>query len=138
MRMENNREDADDGHLLYVSTTYAKEKLIVSGHINRKKDGTLSLASRQKKFGLNKSRFQGIISASQAFPVRKSGLNAIIYPASTETAAYYTPQPVSISIASPLPAEKNSRVKAGLLEPLVSANTIADEKSRLGESDPPQ
>jgi hypothetical protein len=57
--MVNDHEDTDDGHLLYVSTKHAREKLIISGHINRKKDGILSQDGK-RNLGLTNPDFRGL------------------------------------------------------------------------------
>jgi ATP-dependent exoDNAse (exonuclease V) beta subunit len=135
-RLEDDRAEAEDNRLLYVAATRAKEKLIVSGHVKRKKDGMLSLAGWLGKFGLDQIQIAGEMSTPQQFPLN-NGLAAVLYPVSAVDVPP-APQPDSVSIGSPLPVGEGLGVRADLLEPLAPATPVIDEKTRTRESDPPQ
>jgi len=130
-RLEDDRAEAEDNRLLYVAATRAKEKLLVSGHVKLKRDGTLSLAGWLDKFD-----FLREMSTPDHFPL-KNGISATIYPASPADVPT-APQPDSASDYSPLPRGEELGVRADLLEPLISNIPLAEEKLRARESDPPQ
>ena len=67
-RLEDDHEEAEDARLLYVAATRAKEKLLISGHVKRKEDGSLTLAGWLGKFP-----FLGM-SEPDAFPLNQDGL----------------------------------------------------------------
>ena len=129
-RLEDDHEEAEDARLLYVAATRAKEKLLISGHVKRKKDGSLTLAGWLGKFP-----FLGM-AEPDAFPLNQDGLFAAIYPVSTVDASD-SPQPVispkGISVPQARPPQKSD-----LLEPLALPASVADDKSRLRYVDPPQ
>jgi len=128
-RLEDDHEEAEDARLLYVAATRAKEKLLISGHVKRKKDGSLTLAGWLGKFP-----FLGM-AEPDAFPLNQDGLFAAIYPVSTVDASD-SPQPVispkRISVPQARPPQKSD-----LLEPLALPASVADDKSRLRYVDPP-
>jgi ATP-dependent helicase/nuclease subunit A len=129
MRTENDRGDAEDRRLLYVAATRTREKLIISGHVKRKKDGTLSLTGWLGKFGLDQIQIPDEMSVPQRFPL-KDGLIATIHPSS---------QANVLSACQPVPIlQSESHHKSDLLEPLSPVIPATDEKSRAVESDPPQ
>lgn len=128
-RLEEDRAEAEDNRLLYVAATRAKEKLLISGHVKRKRDGTLSLAGWLEKFGLDQIQLVDEISGPQHFPLN-GGLSATLYPVSADE-VLPTRQPDS----SP---ETESSPRSDLLEPLAPTPPVADEKTRARESDPPQ
>jgi len=122
-RLEDDRAQAEDARLLYVAATRAKEKLLISGHVKLKKDGTFSLSGWLNKFSFLE------MSTPEHFPIN-DGIYAAVYPYSQadEPAA---PQPDST------PQTESPR-KSDLLEPLTPSPPLADEKTRARESDPPQ
>ena len=122
--LEDDRAEAEDNRLLYVAATRAKEKLLVSGHIKLKKDGTLSLAGWLDKFD-----FLREMSTPGHF-LLTDGISATIYSSSPDSASD-SPQP-----AEAFPAE--SPPESDLLPPLAPASPVSDEKTRARESDPPQ
>ena len=122
-RLEDERAEAEDARLLYVAATRAKEKLLVSGHVKQKKDGTLSLSGWLSKFSFLE------MSTPDHFPLN-DGILAKIYPYSQADVSP-TPQPDSTS-------QTESPRESDLLEPLVPNIPIVDEKTRARESDPPQ
>ncbi len=134
-RLEDDRAEAEDNRLLYVATTRAKEKLIVSGHVKRKKDGALSLAGWLGKFGLDQIRMDGEMSTPQQFPLN-SGLSATLYPVSAAHVPS-APQPDS-PLHQGVGLGVMVDVRADLLAPLAPATPIIDEKTRARETDPPQ
>jgi ATP-dependent helicase/nuclease subunit A len=129
-RLEDDHEEAEDARLLYVAATRAKEKLLISGHVKRKKDGSLTLAGWLGKFP-----FLGM-AEPDAFPLNQDGLFAAVYPVSPVDASD-SPQPVispkGISVPQSRPPQKSD-----LLEPLALPASVADDKSRLRYVDPPQ
>ena len=129
MRVENERNDAEDHRLLYVAATRAKEKLIVNGQIKRKKDGTLSLAGWLEKFGLDQIQIPAEMSAPQNFPL-KNGLVAAIHP--------FSGAGVLSAHQSDPTAQTESHPESDLLSPLASVTPAAEEKSHARTSNPPQ
>jgi ATP-dependent helicase/nuclease subunit A len=123
-RLEDYRAEAEDARLLYVAATRAKEKLLVSGHVKLKKDGTLSLAGWLGKFD-----FLREMSMPGHF-LLTDGISATIYSSSPDSASDF-PQP-----AEAFPAE--SPPESDLLPPLAPASPLADDTLRARESDPPQ
>ncbi len=130
-RHEDALEDAEDNRLLYVAATRAKEKLLISGHVKQKKDGTPSLSGWLSRFSFLE------MSTPEAFPLNQPGLTAALYPFS-QTDASDSPQPDSVSTGSPLPVGEGLGVRADLITPLTPSLPLTDDKSRARESDPPQ
>jgi ATP-dependent helicase/nuclease subunit A len=137
-RLEDDRAEAEDNRLLYVAATRAKEKLLFSGHVKLKKDGTLSLAGWLGKFPF-------LEMATPEHSLLENGISAKIYPAS-QTDASDPPQPDSASTDSLLPAEEGlvrpaelvEVVRPDLINPLTPSPPLPDEKTRARELDPPQ
>jgi ATP-dependent helicase/nuclease subunit A len=122
-RLEDDRAEAEDTRLLYVAATRAKEKLLVSGHVKLKKDGTFSLSGWLSKFSFLE------MTAPEHFPINDRIYAAVYsYSQADEPAV---PQPDSTSRAEP-PRESN------LLQPLARSPSLADDKTRARESDLPQ
>ncbi|MBN1451542.1 MAG: UvrD-helicase domain-containing protein [Anaerolineales bacterium] len=130
-RLEDDRNEAEDARLLYVAATRAKEKLLVSGHVKRKKDGSLTLAGWLGQFP-----FLGM-SAPDDFPLNQDGLTAVFYPVSPVDASN-SPQPAPVSTNSPLPQGEGAGVRPDLLAPLTPPTLVSDDKSHLRHADPPQ
>ncbi len=130
-RLEDERDEAEDARLLYVAATRAKEKLLVSGHVKRKKDGSLTLAGWLGQFP-----FLGM-SAPDDFPLNQDGLTAVFYPVSPVDASN-SPQPAPVSTNSPLPQGEGTGVRPDLLAPLTPPTLVSDDKSHLRHADPPQ
>jgi ATP-dependent helicase/nuclease subunit A len=129
-RLEDDHEEAEDARLLYVAATRAKEKLLISGHVKRKKDGSLTLSGWLDKFPfLGKSE-------PDAFPINQDGLFVALYPVSPVDASDF-PQPVTTLKESPV-TQAESPQKSDLLEPLALPVPVDDEKSHLRYADPPQ
>lgn len=142
-RHESDLDDAEDRRLLYVAATRAKEKLLISGHVKQKKDG-LSLNGWL-------SHFSFLDDLTPEHPLLSDGIYAALYP-SSQADASDSPEPDSVSTDSPLPAGEGLGVRADsplpageglgvradLLEPLASADSPTDDKTRARESDPPQ
>jgi len=122
-RLEDDRDQAEDARLLYVAATRAKEKLLISGHVKQKKDGTLPLSGWLSKFSFLE------MATPEHFPIN-DGIYAAIYPYS-QTDEPAAPQPDSTP-------QTDSPRKSDLLEPLAPNIPLADEKTRARESDPPQ
>ncbi len=128
-RLEDDHEEAEDARLLYVAATRAKEKLLISGHVKRKKDGSLTLAGWLDKFP-----FLGM-SEPDAFPINQDDLFAAFYPVSPVDTSD-SPQPVTTLKETPISQAKSPR-KSDLLEPLALSVPVDDDKSRLRYADPP-
>ncbi|MGD8403309.1 MAG: UvrD-helicase domain-containing protein [Anaerolineales bacterium] len=129
-RLEDDHEEAEDARLLYVAASRAKEKLLISGHVKRKKDGSLTLAGWLGKFPFLE------MSEPDAFPLNQDGLSAVLYPVSPVDASDSHQPVTSLQEASVPQAE--SPQKSDLLEPLALPVPVDDEKSRLRYADPPQ
>ncbi|MBI5841150.1 MAG: UvrD-helicase domain-containing protein [Chloroflexi bacterium] len=122
-RREDDRAEAEDNRLLYVAATRAKEKLLISGHVKQKKDGSLSLAGWLDKFSF-------LEMATSEHSLLENGTSATIY-ASSQANVSDSPQPDSTpQIESP--------PESDLLEPLAPSLPLADDKTRARESAPPQ
>jgi ATP-dependent helicase/nuclease subunit A len=122
-RHEADRAQAEDARLLYVAATRAKEKLLVSGHVKQKKDGSLSLSGWLGQFPF-------LERATLEPSLLEDGVYAAVYPYS-QSDEPSAPQPDSTSQAE-------SARKSDLLEPLAPSPPLAEEKLRAHESDPPQ
>ncbi|MDO9300723.1 MAG: 3'-5' exonuclease, partial [Anaerolineales bacterium] len=122
-RLEDDRAEAEDARLLYVAATRAKEKLLVSGHVKLKKDGTFSLSGWLSKFSFLE------MTTPEHFPIN-DGIYAAVYPYS-QTDEPIAPQPDST------PQTESPR-ESDLLKPLVPNIPLIEEKLRARESDPPQ
>ena len=123
-RLADELDDAEDNRLLYVAATRAKEKLLISGHVKLKKDNTFSLAGWLDKFDFLKE-----MSTPEHFSLNDRIL-AKTYPFSQANVPS-APQPDPTS-------QTESPRESDLLEPLVLASPLAEEKLRARESDPPQ
>jgi len=129
-RLEDDHEEAEDARLLYVAATRAKEKLLISGHVKRKKDGSLTLTGWLGRF-----QFLGM-SEPDAFPLNQDGLFAALYPVSPVDVSG-SPQPVTSLQEISVP-QAESHQKSDLLAPLALPDPVADDKSRLRYANPPQ
>jgi len=137
--------DAESRRLLYVAATRAEEKLIVSGRVKVKKDGTPALGGwltwLGEVTGLDQVRIPDPLSAPQPLDLPWEGgrLACVVYPApgdkemgrrgdeETSPGEASPPHLVSVSVAPP-----------DLIAPLeVAASAKADPKIRERESDPP-
>ncbi len=124
-RLEDDRAQAEDARLLYVAATRAKEKLLISGYVKQKKDGTLPLSGWLSKFSFLE------MATPEHFPIN-DGIYAAIYAEHySQTDEPAAPQPDSTP-------QTDSPRKSDLLEPLAPNIPLADEKTRARESDPPQ
>lgn len=136
-RIEDDRDEAEDARLLYVAATRAKEKLLVSGHVKRKKDSSLTLTGWLGQFP-----FLGM-SAPDDFPLNQAGLTAVLYTVSPADASDVL-QPLTppdgdpVSMDSPLSQGEGPGVRADLIAPLMPPAPTIDDKSRLRHADPPQ
>jgi ATP-dependent helicase/nuclease subunit A len=122
-RIEDDRAEAEDNRLLYVAATRAKEKLLISGHVKRTKEG-LSLKGWLEKFSFLR------MAAPEAFPFNGPGLTAALYP--------FSPANASDSPARVEASQAESPRESDLLAPLAPNLPLADEKTRARETDPPQ
>jgi len=140
-RLEDDRAEAEDNRLLYVAATRAKEKLIVSGHVKLKKDGTFSLSGWLSKFSFLPApvpQAQVEMSTPEHF-LLPDGISASIY-SSSPADVPSAPQPDSVSTDSPLLKGEGLGVSSDILPPLAPNIPLADRdaKLRANESDPPQ
>lgn len=132
-RHEADRAEAEDARLLYVAATRAKEKLLVSGHVKQKKDGTLSLSGWLSKLVVSKVEpfsFLGM-STPEHFPIN-DGIYAAV------CAEHYSQADEPAAPRPDLTPQAESPREADLLEPLTPSPPLAEEKLRARESDPPQ
>jgi ATP-dependent helicase/nuclease subunit A len=128
-RLDDELEEAEDRRLLYVAATRAREKLLISGHVKAKKDGTLSIGGWLDKLGLEQIQMGDDLSAPRTIPLNQPGLGLTLYPVSTASGSD-SPAPASTPPAISCP-------KPDLLEPIAPVNPIIDDKTRSRESDPP-
>lgn len=128
-REQDELEDAEDRRLLYVAATRAKEKLLISGHVKAKKDGSLTAPGWLGKLGLEQLQISDDMSLLGNHPLNGNGLSVKVYPVKPVEAD--SPQP------APSPQTESPR-KSDLLEPLAGTSPITDEKTRAHEADPPQ
>ena len=129
-RLEDDREEAENARLLYVAATRAKEKLLISGHVKRKKDGSFTLAGWLGKFPFLE------MAEPDAFPLNQDGLSVALFPVSPVNASDF-PQPAPVSIVHPLSAGNESKGKTDITAPLALPVPDADDKSRARYADPP-
>jgi len=134
---EDDREDAQDRRLLYVAATRAKEKLIVSGHTKRKKDGALSLGGWLERLGAvtglaDLSVADGLVAAC---PVElPGGVSCTLFPVSPEL-----PASVASRVSSIESLRSRQQAELDLAAPLMPmASQLADEKTRSREAELPQ
>jgi ATP-dependent exoDNAse (exonuclease V) beta subunit len=140
-RLETDRDDAEDSRLLYVAATRAKEKLLISGHVKRKKDGSLDLNGWLARLGtvagLNEIQISEEMSQPESFPSKMSGISLCVHPISAALDSD-PPQPGSIPSNSHPPIGVDRSEVKGMLESITPAIPASDEKARARESDPPQ
>jgi ATP-dependent helicase/nuclease subunit A len=136
-RLEDDRDEAENARLLYVAATRAKEKLLVSGHVRRKKDGVLTLAGWLGKFGLDQVQISGEISAPLVIPLNQPDLTLTLYPLSPVD-VLVSSQPAPASKKSPLSMGEGEGVWADLIGSLAPPDPVIDDKSRARHADPPQ
>lgn len=138
-RHEAEIDAAEDSRLLYVAATRAKEKLLISGHVKRKKDGGLDLNGWLSLLGpvvgLDTIHVSEDLSQPEKYPSHVPGILLQAHPYS---AVGESPQPVPIStVSSPLrPAVESGSNR--MLEPISLVVPIIDEKIRDREANPPQ
>jgi len=136
---EADREEAESRRLLYVAATRAEEKLIVSGHIKAKKDGTPQLggwlAWVGTVVGLDQAHLPDPLPASQPLDLGWEGgtLACVVHPvpASEEMGKRGNKEAEGWEKETPLSPP-------ALLAPLtLAAAAEADPKVRERESQPP-
>ena len=133
---EDDREDAEDCRLLYVAATRAKEKLIVSGHARRKKDGTLSLGGWLERLGQATGLADVFCADEWVGPQTielQLGVSCTLFPGSFEF-------PLSIERAASSVTSKpiGEQEQLDLVAPLASTTSQqSDEKTRAREVEPP-
>lgn len=132
-RHQDELEDAEDRRLLYVAATRAREKLLISGHVKAKKDGSITVPGWLGKLGLEQIKAPVEMSTPQHTPLIELGLTVTLYPFSPVDAGSRSPAPTS-QATSPYPTPYPS----DLLEPIALTASVSDEKVRARESDPPQ
>jgi ATP-dependent exoDNAse (exonuclease V) beta subunit len=126
-RLDGELEDAEDRRLLYVAATRAKEKLLISGHVKAKKDGSLSIAGWLGTLGLQQIKLDGELSGPCLIPLDRPGLSLTLYPVLPANGP-----------GSPAPAPVKQAVPASrpdLVAPLSAIGTMSDEKARTREKD---
>ncbi len=137
---EADQEDAESRRLLYVAATRAQEKLIVSGHVKAKRDGTPELrgwlAWLGEVTGLNQAQLPNPLIAPQPLDLdwEGDGLTCTIYPLpeDKETGGQGDKKispPHLVTLSPCLP---------DLVAPLTfDASAATDPKVRERESEPP-
>ena len=134
-RLEEMLEDAEDRRLLYVAATRAKEKLLISGHVKVRKDGSPNLAGWLERLGLviglDQMKISGDMSRPEMIPLSMPGCSLTFYPVLPAEAEADSSQPVSTSSVI-------SACQSDLLDPLPDVSPVTDEATRLREADPPQ
>ena len=135
-RLEEMLEDAEDRRLLYVAATRAREKLLISGHVKVRKDGSPSLAGWLERLGLviglDQIKISADMSQPEAIPIKDvPGCYLTLYPVSPTEGEADSSRPVSTFSAV-------SASQSDLLNPLPDAFPVTDETTRLREADPPQ
>ena len=130
VRLADELDDAEDRRLLYVAATRAREKLLISGHVKTKKDGSLTIPGWLGKLGLEQIKIPVDMSVPRHTPLNELGLPVNIYltkPMDAESALKPAPTPLT-----------KSPQKPDLLDPIIPTPPVTDEKSLVHESDPPQ
>lgn len=141
-------EEAESKRLLYVAATRAKEKLLISGHTKRKKDGSLTLdgwlGRLGAQIGLNKARLDALPLVSQPLPLTwpDGDLSCTLYP---PPAAPLSPEQAELAAVlesgtGPVTAEplKLEPCPSDLIDPIyIPPTDEADEKTRRREQEPP-
>jgi ATP-dependent helicase/nuclease subunit A len=135
---EADQDDAESRRLLYVAATRAQEKVIVSGHVKAKKDGTPQLrgwlAWLGTVVGLDRARVPNPLTAPQSIDLDWEGgeLACVFHPPPAGEEA-----PAEKAVPSP-PRPRVPLPPPALVAPLVlAAPAAADSKLRERESDPP-
>lgn len=123
-------DDAEDRRLLYVAATRAREKLLISGHVKAKKDGSLTIPGWLGKLGLEQIKIPVDMSTPRHTPLNELGLPVNIY--------LSKPMDAESALAPASTPPTKSPQKPDLLDPLVPTPPVTDEKSLVHESDPPQ
>jgi ATP-dependent helicase/nuclease subunit A len=132
--------DAESRRLLYVAATRAEEKLIVSGHVKVKKDGTPALggwlAWLGEVTGLDRVHIPNPLDAPQGLdlPWKGGRLTCVVYPVpgGEETGGQVDREAGEAGEVSLSPGPSN------MIAPLVPvASAEVDAKIRERESDPP-
>ncbi|MFH1632873.1 MAG: UvrD-helicase domain-containing protein [Chloroflexota bacterium] len=161
---EAEKDGAEDKRLLYVAATRAREKLLVSGYVKRKRDGTFSLwgwlGRLGQVIGLDEIKLMGEVDAPQVLdlnlsldsgevactlhlltpnPLTPNSLTPNSLTSNSLTSNSLTPGPPPPALPSPPVRSVTSAAQPDLVDPLPSAESEnADQKSRSRESDPPQ
>ena len=143
-------EEAESKRLLYVAATRAREKLLISGHTKRKKDGSLTLAGwlgwLGEQVGLDKARLDTSPSVPQPVPLAwpDSNLACVLLPPQPaplppELAELAAVLELGAKPATAAPQEPAVPFPPDLLAPIyVLPADEADEKTRQREQEPPQ
>ena len=124
---EADREEAESRRLLYVAATRAQEKLVVSAHVRRKKDGTPQLqgwlAWLGQVIGLDQAQLPNALAAPQPLDLDWEG-TCTLYPRQDDK-------------ETKRQGDKATTL-SNLIAPLVSTPlTHADPKLKERESEPP-
>ncbi len=138
-------EEAEARRLLYVAATRAQEKLLISGHTRRKKDGSLTLDGWLDwlggQIGLDEVRLDAPPPSPQPAPLAwpDGDLTCTLHPPA--------PEPLSAELAelaavlesgAPPAATPPPPARPDLLAPLyLPPADDADDKTRQREQDPP-
>jgi ATP-dependent helicase/nuclease subunit A len=135
--IEAEKDEAEDRRLLYVAATRAKEKLIASGHVKVKKDGTLSLGGWLGRLGA--------VTGLDTVPVDPQGQDPlsleIRLPDAGEIACWlYRTAGQAPAPLPPRPQAFSVSVEPGDLVPPVRVRPAeqVDDNARARETDPPR
>ena len=138
---ETDQEDAESRRLLYVAVTRAEEKLIVSGHIKAKKDGTPELrgwlAWLGEVTGLSQAQLPAPITWSQPLDLDWEG-TCMLYPrqGDKETRGQGDKETTPLVSLSPSPPVPLSLCPPSLIAPLVST-PLTEADAKVQEHEPP-
>jgi ATP-dependent helicase/nuclease subunit A len=143
-------DEAESKRLLYVAATRAKEKLLVSGHTRRKKDGSLTLDGwlgwLGAPIGLDQVRLDAPPPAAQPAPLTwpDGDLVCILYPPRPEPLSAEMVELAAVLESGERPVAAAPREPVALLPPDLLAPVHrppaddADDKTREQEKDPPE
>jgi ATP-dependent helicase/nuclease subunit A len=142
-------EEAESKRLLYVAATRAKEKLLISGHARRKKDGALTLggwlAWLGEQVGLSAARLDAQPTSSQpiSLPWPDGDLTCVVHPPLPAPLSSEEARSAALLESGERPGraeamESTAPFPPDLVAPIhVPPSGDADEKTRQREQEPP-
>jgi len=142
-------EEAESKRLLYVAATRAKEKLLISGHTKRKKDGSLTLSGWLDwlggQIGLSEACLDVPPATSQPIPLpwTDGDLACVVHPPRPEALSPEEAELATVLASGERPGRAEAAEWAGPFPPdLVAPVNVpladdADDKTRQREQEPP-